>query len=66
MAAGERGLDRALAGAEPVERAIEFDLVDGVEPEQPAEARRDGVGAATSKSRRSPPRSANLASPTRC
>ncbi len=44
MAAGERGLDRALAGAEPVERAIEFDLVDGAEFEQPAEARAGGVG----------------------
>ena len=46
MAAGKRGLDRALAGAEPVERAIEFDLVDGAEFEQPAEAR---AGAARSR-----------------
>ena len=44
MAAGERGLDRGLAGAEPVERAIELGLVDGAEFEQPAEARRGGVG----------------------
>jgi hypothetical protein len=44
VAAGERGLDRALAGAEPIERAIELDLVDGAEPEPPAEAGRGGVG----------------------
>jgi hypothetical protein len=28
VAAGERGLDRALARAEPVEGAVELDLVD--------------------------------------
>ncbi len=44
MAAGERGLDRGLARAEPVERAIELGLVDGAEPEQPAQARTSGVG----------------------
>jgi hypothetical protein len=44
MAAGERGLDRALARAEPVEGTIELDLVDRAEPEQPAEARAGGVG----------------------
>jgi hypothetical protein len=38
MAAGGRGLDRALARAEPVERVIELDLVDRPEPEQPAQA----------------------------
>src|SRR5438270_465433 len=43
-AAGERRLDRGLAGAEPVERAIELGLVDGAELEQPAEARTRGIG----------------------
>src|SRR5215472_309404 len=33
VAARERGLDRALARAEPVERAIELDLVDRSQPQ---------------------------------
>src|SRR5271169_5714792 len=50
MAAGERGLDRALARAEPVERAIELDLVDRPEPEPPAQARAGGVGGQIARS----------------
>src|SRR6267143_1590102 len=44
MAAGEPGLDRGLACAEPVEGAVELDFVDRAEPEQPAQARAGGVG----------------------
>src|SRR5690348_1578984 len=47
VAAGERGLDRALARAEPVERTVELDLVDRAERaqrEQPAQARTGGLG----------------------
>ena len=44
VAAGERGLDRALALTQPVEGAVEFDLVDRTEPEPPAQARTGGVG----------------------
>src|SRR6516162_1646094 len=44
VAAGERSLDRALACAEPVEGAIELDLVDRAKPEEPAQARGGGVG----------------------
>ena len=44
MAAGERGLDRALTRAEPVERAIEFALLDRAEPKQPAQARTGSIG----------------------
>jgi Transposase len=42
VAARERGLDRVLARAEPVERAIELDLVDRSQPQQPAQARAGG------------------------
>jgi hypothetical protein len=44
VAAGERSLDRALACAEPVEGAVELDLVDRAKPEEPAQARGGGVG----------------------
>src|ERR1700736_3256806 len=44
MAAGEPGRDRGLARTEPVEGAVELDLVDRAEPEQPAQARAGGVG----------------------
>jgi len=44
VAAGERGLDRALAGAEPVEGAVELDFVDRTQPEQPTQARGGGGG----------------------
>jgi hypothetical protein len=41
--AGERGLDRVLARAKPVEGAVELDLVDRPQPEQPTQAR-SGLG----------------------
>jgi len=44
VAAGQRRLDRALARAQPVERAVELDLVDRAQPEQPPQARGGGVG----------------------
>ena len=44
VVAGERGLDRGLALTQPVEGAVEFDLVDRTEPEPPAQARTGGVG----------------------
>ena len=51
MAASECGLDRGLARAEPVERAIEVALVDRAELEQPAQAGTGGIGLPSSRSR---------------
>jgi len=43
MLARERLLDLVLAGAEPVERGVEIDLVDGRERENRAEAKEPAV-----------------------
>jgi hypothetical protein len=40
MALGQRGFDPGLALQQPVERGVEFVLIDLTEPEQFTEARR--------------------------